>query len=538
MSALPLERAVEHFEPLVEPATPSSKASTASRSTLTLSFSPSKTSRRCFPDPNCEGLGQSQQEHNPPAAGSPGHFYPSPPDQPSSHSHLSLQLQTPRQPRSQKDLTLRICSDLQSDSRNSRDNGLGLSPLPTRQRAVSSSTLCTPTPTASFFPNRQRIMSTFTPLTGSDASHRDRSLGLGMSAMGPPPIPPSSESMVGSSAGRHTREASGRHRTASVVSLGLGHAREPSMGYHVREPSGRSQYDHSRRPSQAVPLARRNSRYGYNFGRRESVVAPPPVVDDKYWVEGDFEIISADSVRFRVPSYYLFAASAVFRGAGALDPGPGRQEIEMLSGMDDIDDVDPQPLPGVVHARYLRLSEPTETAAVLRLFLAFVSAGHLTIPDDGTTLDSLELLRALILFLTKYECEGTLSLALTVLREAVRMPSSVSPLAAFVAGASAGDAFTCSVALDVTDWTWRMMDRHELPAAPDANVFDPHNMPVAVWQLIPPMYTWALTTAWSGDSRNARREDEYDDAAARRSTVGSRCDSTLGRRVHAWQQWL
>ncbi|KLT45995.1 hypothetical protein CC85DRAFT_90709 [Cutaneotrichosporon oleaginosum] len=214
----------------------------------------------------------------------------------------------------------------------------------------------------------------------------------------------------------------------------------------------------------------------------------------------------------------------------------------MLNGMDDIDGLEerePPPLPGVVHARYLRLSEPTETAPVFRLFLNFVSSGHLTIPDDGTTLDSLELLRALVLFLRKYECEGTLALVLTVLREAVRMPSSVSPLAAFVAGASAGDAFTCSVALDVTDWTWRMMDRHDLPAAPDANVFDPHHMPVSVWQLIPPMYTWALTTAWSGDGSSVRRrEDEYDDSAARRSAVGSRCDSTLGRRVHAWQQWL
>jgi hypothetical protein len=213
-----------------------------------------------------------------------------------------------------------------------------------------------------------------------------------------------------------------------------------------------------------------------------------------------------------------------------------------------------------VHARYLRLSEPTETAPVLRLFLAFASTGHLSIPDDGTTLEALELLRALVLFLRKYECDGTLALALTVLREAVRMPSSVSPLAAFVAGASAGDAFTCSVALDVTDWTWRMMDRHELPAAPDANVFDPHHMPVAVWQLIPPMYTWALTTAWSGDAghvvrrlerspspaasayadaqRREAREEAYDEDAARRSVAGSGRDSTLGRRVHAWQQWL
>jgi hypothetical protein len=30
--------------------------------------------------------------------------------------------------------------------------------------------------------------------------------------------------------------------------------------------------------------------------------------DDKVWTEGDFELVSADRVRFRIPSYYLFAA--------------------------------------------------------------------------------------------------------------------------------------------------------------------------------------------------------------------------------------
>ncbi|KLT45996.1 hypothetical protein CC85DRAFT_282137 [Cutaneotrichosporon oleaginosum] len=125
----------------------------------------------------------------------------------------------------------------------------------------------------------------------------------------PPP------SAVGSSAGRHhTREPSGqRHRTPSVVSVGLGHAREPSATvYHTRESSGqRYSRDSSRRGSaqaMPIPVGRRNSTYGYSFGRRESIALPPPIIDDKYWIEGDFEIVTSDSVRFRVPSYYLFAA--------------------------------------------------------------------------------------------------------------------------------------------------------------------------------------------------------------------------------------
>ncbi len=33
------------------------------------------------------------------------------------------------------------------------------------------------------------------------------------------------------------------------------------------------------------------------------------IIDDEYWTDGDFEIITANGVRFRVPSYHLFAAS-------------------------------------------------------------------------------------------------------------------------------------------------------------------------------------------------------------------------------------
>ncbi len=29
--------------------------------------------------------------------------------------------------------------------------------------------------------------------------------------------------------------------------------------------------------------------------------------DDERWTEGDFQIVTADNVRFRVPSFYLFA---------------------------------------------------------------------------------------------------------------------------------------------------------------------------------------------------------------------------------------
>jgi hypothetical protein len=33
-----------------------------------------------------------------------------------------------------------------------------------------------------------------------------------------------------------------------------------------------------------------------------------PVVDHATWVDGDFEVITSDGVRFRVPSYHLFSS--------------------------------------------------------------------------------------------------------------------------------------------------------------------------------------------------------------------------------------
>lgn len=30
--------------------------------------------------------------------------------------------------------------------------------------------------------------------------------------------------------------------------------------------------------------------------------------DEKDWSDGDFEIITADNVRFRIPSFYLYSA--------------------------------------------------------------------------------------------------------------------------------------------------------------------------------------------------------------------------------------
>lgn len=33
-----------------------------------------------------------------------------------------------------------------------------------------------------------------------------------------------------------------------------------------------------------------------------------PIRNHETWIDGDFEVIAADGVRFRVPSFHLFAA--------------------------------------------------------------------------------------------------------------------------------------------------------------------------------------------------------------------------------------
>lgn len=179
----------------------------------------------------------------------------------------------------------------------------------------------------------------------------------------------------------------------------------------------------------------------------------------------------------------------MFREFGQMSPSPGKQRLV--------------------------LTEEFETSTIIALYLEFVVHASFLVPGDGTTLESLITVKRLVLFLRKYACDGVLKLLLLTIRESIKQPSSVSPLVGFIAGAIAEDAYTCSSSLDVGDWTWSMMS---IPGSGlgSANVFDPHHMPVNVWQMIPGMYTWALTTAWKGDPAPRRQ-----DSAMSMSSLGS-----------------
>lgn len=149
---------------------------------------------------------------------------------------------------------------------------------------------------------------------------------------------------------------------------------------------------------------------------------------------------------------------------------------------------------------YLRAS-----SAVVRLFLSLLTDPHPVIPERGTTLSSLNTVRDLVYFLQHWNCATTLAHLLLILREQAR-EADLSPLAAFVGGSNADDGGTCAVALD-QKWVWADMQMEGRVAKEHAHaqVLDPHCLPVAVWQLIPAKYTWALTASWSGEDKNKDR---------------------------------
>lgn len=105
------------------------------------------------------------------------------------------------------------------------------------------------------------------------------------------------------------------HSQSQTQAQGYGHGQHVREGSGVRRQSAPSHHHSQSQQPQPHAHAGQPFPYGYgSYGRRNSQLglpsfAPQPVVvDDKYWVEGDFELVTADGVRFRVPSYYLFAA--------------------------------------------------------------------------------------------------------------------------------------------------------------------------------------------------------------------------------------
>ncbi|CAK9779659.1 hypothetical protein CC85DRAFT_306041 [Cutaneotrichosporon oleaginosum] len=232
------------------------------------------------------------------------------------------------------------------------------------------------------------------------------------------------------------------------------------------------------------------------------------VTDDPGWTSGDATLVSADGVRFKVASYYLFTASCVFRQAHAVSSGPLHLEfddtsIESASTIRNF-------LNLIVHLR-LHL-EPAPTSA---------ASAHSSSPRLSSTLHQADQLNALFRFLDKYDCPVLRRSAILVLD--TLLPSSIDPAAALLAGCAADEPDLVSAALRFAD-RGKSDGHYEAPEAElaltaakeDKDTLDPARMPYEFVRRIPQEYAWALARAWGGRPYPVReRFGEYIKAVKR-----------------------
>ncbi|KAL1411762.1 hypothetical protein Q8F55_002729 [Vanrija albida] len=205
---------------------------------------------------------------------------------------------------------------------------------------------------------------------------------------------------------------------------------------------------------------------------------PEHLSDDPKWTSGDFTLVSADGVRFRVQSCFILAASAVFRNAGDLSGGS---------------------------EKVVRFSDSRcETASTLRDFLALATTAQLE-PQWPTygLVELCEHISAVVDFMRKYECDGVLrSLLLAFHYDLLLDGGRDYALEALVLGAVADDVDYCKKAIRASRWK-------EGSAVNDAKTdpltesrrgcfpLVPSNMPLQVYELLPTGYAWALSRSWA-----------------------------------------
>ncbi|BEI90235.1 uncharacterized protein CcaverHIS019_0303050 [Cutaneotrichosporon cavernicola] len=219
-------------------------------------------------------------------------------------------------------------------------------------------------------------------------------------------------------------------------------------------------------------------------------LAPPPIEDSTFY-DGDFELISADNVRFRVQAYHLFSASTGLRAAAEWDDS-GR-------------------------ARHFNFDDnELEAALVIRAFLRVITTGTVATTPDGSGTPSVSALRRLILFLRKWDCPVALQLVLFKVKELLNQGISV-PMYTFILGATADDIETCSLALKHVGQSWNGAGYTDVrnEGTPGASTIDPTHLPYTLWSWVPSEYMWALSRAWGRNLKDGTRlPDEFKRALA------------------------
>ncbi|KAL1411770.1 hypothetical protein Q8F55_002737 [Vanrija albida] len=202
-------------------------------------------------------------------------------------------------------------------------------------------------------------------------------------------------------------------------------------------------------------------------------------VDDPTWTTGDFTLISSDNVRFRIESFFIFAASSVFRDASGLS----RDEDKTVH-FTDLD---------------------FETADTIHRFLTLVTTGKL--PDDFFREGAHEACQRtahLATFIQKYGCGPAMAaLKADVYFEGISVTSRFhsGSLPALVLGAMTDDPNYCVAAIEAAaEVDMESTCEHEHGSCrDDTTELAPHNMPVKVARLIPSEYLWALSRSWKRD---------------------------------------
>ncbi|KAL1411764.1 hypothetical protein Q8F55_002731 [Vanrija albida] len=221
------------------------------------------------------------------------------------------------------------------------------------------------------------------------------------------------------------------------------------------------------------------------------------ITDHDKWTSGDFTLISTDNVRFCVPSYYLFAASPVFRDAADVSNGA---------------------------AKTLHFTDKTfEEACTVADFLYLASTGKIPIDwkemaggDDAIGEHRYEAmlcqrLASLALFLKKYECDMVLHILKLGFDNDYLKEGGFS-MEGMVLGANLDDVDFCIKAMSTSDWTRDVVadntDVDPIICKRRGSLeLLPCNMAFKVVQLLPVEYHWALSRSWLG--KKATWPDEF-----------------------------
>ncbi|EJT52402.1 hypothetical protein A1Q1_04614 [Trichosporon asahii var. asahii CBS 2479] len=207
-------------------------------------------------------------------------------------------------------------------------------------------------------------------------------------------------------------------------------------------------------------------------------VDPPPTPHEA-WTEGEFCLISADNVSFRVPSRTLFWASNNLADAADVSGGSSAEKVVRFT--------DPELESSSTIDRFLNLA----VKYIATPSTQSQAPGHESDDDVAVCRE----IHRLVQFLHKYDCAPLLRLLqLTTVRclEEARM----NPLRSFVIGSVTDSPSVCELALQAAD----SADDNQPKGYRDERSMrglDPGTIPLPLWKLIYPAHSWALTAAWS-----------------------------------------